>query len=100
MGMSKLAIIGYRIVAMSLIIVIGLAIDHSSLIWAAIPLATFIFGHSMGPGAQGKTMAALSYPTELRGAIVPIIGLLSVIKWDPTEMDVEIEVIDKMIPFD
>src|SRR5208282_5126096 len=27
----------------------------------------FIFGHSLGPGSQGMTMAALSFPTRIRG---------------------------------
>jgi putative MFS transporter len=65
-GMRKIAIIGYAIVAVSLL-VIGIANDESSFIWSSVPLAVFIFGHSFGPGAQGKTMATLSYPTELRG---------------------------------
>lgn len=37
-------------------------------VWISTALvALFILGHSFGPGAQGKTMAALSYPTRLRG---------------------------------
>jgi predicted MFS family arabinose efflux permease len=31
-------------------------------------LGAFMFTHAAGPGAQGMTMATLSYPTELRGA--------------------------------
>lgn len=34
---------------------------------STILLALFIAGHAFGPGSQGMTMAALSYPTELRG---------------------------------
>jgi MFS family permease len=30
-------------------------------------LGVFVFSHSYGPGAQGMTMATLSYPTSLRG---------------------------------
>jgi MFS transporter, putative metabolite transport protein len=66
LGMRKIAIIGYAIVAASLL-VIGIANNETSFIWSSVPLAIFIFGHSFGPGAQGKTMATLSYPTELRG---------------------------------
>lgn len=65
-GMRRIAIIGYTIVAASLL-VIGIANNDSSFIFSSVPLAAFIFGHSFGPGAQGKSMAALSYPTELRG---------------------------------
>lgn len=35
---------------------------------AALLIGALIFGHAFGPGAQGKTMAALSYPTAFRGA--------------------------------
>ncbi|WP_251548912.1 MFS transporter [Neobacillus muris] len=66
LGMRRIAIIGYVIVALSLL-VIGIANDETSFIWSSVPLGLFIFGHSFGPGAQGKTMATLSYPTELRG---------------------------------
>ncbi len=65
-GLRKVAIWGYMLVAASLLI-IGIANDESSFIWSSVPLALFIFGHSFGPGAQGKTMATISYPTELRG---------------------------------
>jgi predicted MFS family arabinose efflux permease len=30
-------------------------------------LGIFMFSHAFGPGAQGMTMATLSYPTSLRG---------------------------------
>jgi MFS transporter, putative metabolite transport protein len=66
LGMRKIAIIGYVGVAASLL-VIGIANNETSFIWSSVPLAAFIFAHSFGPGAQGKTMATLSYPTELRG---------------------------------
>lgn len=34
---------------------------------SALLIGILIFGHSFGPGSQGKTMAALPYPTEFRG---------------------------------
>lgn len=40
---------------------------HLSLTIAALLIGLFIFGHSFGPGAQGMTMATLSYPTRIRG---------------------------------
>ncbi|WAH35185.1 MFS transporter [Alicyclobacillus dauci] len=64
-GMRKLAIWGFLIVIASLLFA-GLTNGYVPLLLGALPIATFIFGHSMGPGAQGKTMAALSYPTTLR----------------------------------
>lgn len=65
-GLRKLAITGYCIVAgcMLLLGVVGEAVPG---VVAALLVGVLIFGHSFGPGAQGKTMAALSYPTEMRG---------------------------------
>jgi MFS transporter, putative metabolite transport protein len=34
----------------------------------AVFIALFIFGHSFGIGSQGLTLAALSFPTSMRGA--------------------------------
>ncbi|UOF89634.1 MFS transporter [Fodinisporobacter ferrooxydans] len=64
-GTRKLAIYGYLVVAASLLFA-GFTNGHVPILLSALPIATFIFGHSTGPGAQGKTMAALSYPTALR----------------------------------
>lgn len=65
MGTRKLAIYGFAVVAASLIY-IGLIYGHSNILLSALPIATFIFAHSAGPGPQGKTIAAASYPTSLR----------------------------------
>ncbi|MBK1783659.1 MFS transporter [Prauserella cavernicola] len=53
-------------------------------------LGAFVFFHSYGPGAQGMTMATLSYPTSLRGvgggfgqAVLRIGSMLSLL-WFPT----------------
>lgn len=65
-GVRRLAIIGYALVIASLL---GLWLGGTSLPLVAIALllGLFVFGHSFGPGAQGMTMAALSYPTRIRG---------------------------------
>ncbi|MBB5158886.1 MFS transporter [Saccharopolyspora phatthalungensis] len=67
LGLRKLALIGYVIVAASLI-ALGVLGKTSWAYVSALLVGLLIFGHSFGPGAQGKTMAALSYPTEIRGA--------------------------------
>lgn len=64
-GVWRLAFIGYCIAAASLILV-GLTQESISAYLGALLIGIFIFGHSFGPGAQGKTMAALSYPTNIR----------------------------------
>lgn len=64
-GVRKMSILGYCIVAISLL-VFGTAHSHLSPIAMAALLALMILGHSIGPG-QGMTLATLSYPTDLRG---------------------------------
>lgn len=66
LGLRKLAFAGYVIVAASMLALA--AVDGSGLqVLPALLIGVLIFGHSFGPGAQGKTMASLSYPTEFRG---------------------------------
>ncbi|MDR3560733.1 MAG: MFS transporter, partial [Negativicutes bacterium] len=64
-GVRKLAMIGYAIVAISLV-VFGLKYHELATPVLAALLALVLFGHSFGPG-QGMTIATLSYPTEMRG---------------------------------
>lgn len=66
LGVWRLAAIGYSIVFTCLILA-GLTEGRVSIYISALLVGIFIFGHSFGPGSQGKTMAALSYPTEIRG---------------------------------
>lgn len=66
LGIRKLAIIGYTMAILSLILM-GITGDTATVILPALFIVMFIFGQSFGPGAQGMTMATLSYPTELRG---------------------------------
>ena len=66
LGCRRLAMIGYGIVIVSLLI---LFFSGSGLTpWLAAPLyGAFIFGHAFGPGSQGMTIATISYPTSVRG---------------------------------
>lgn len=64
-GVRKLAMIGYCIVAISLLI-FGTYYHQLMTSLLAALLACVLFGHSFGPG-QGMTIATLSYPTEMRG---------------------------------
>ncbi|WP_081416743.1 MFS transporter [Arthrobacter castelli] len=65
-GMRRLAIMGYIIVIFSMAF-IGLLSGAVSIWLIAGVIGLFIFGHSSGPGPQGKSIGALSYPTILRG---------------------------------
>jgi MFS transporter, putative metabolite transport protein len=62
----RLAAIGYVIVILSLL-TIWFGGQQLPIYAVAMLICLFIFGHSFGPGAQGMTMAALSYPTRIRG---------------------------------
>ena len=64
-GTRKLAIWGYVACALSLLFA-GFTNGNIPAMLGVIPIAVFILGQSIGPGAQGKTMAALSYPTSMR----------------------------------
>ena len=66
LGVRRIAIFGYAIVIASLIL-LYLGGPHLPIDGAAFLIGLFIFGHSFGPGAQGMTMATLSYPTSIRG---------------------------------
>lgn len=68
-GIRRLALIGYG-VTLCCLIGLGLLGDSGWKSFPAVPIAlvmAFMAGHTFGPGAQGKTMATLSYPTEIRG---------------------------------
>ncbi len=66
MGVRHIAILGYMIVIASLLL-FYIGGPNMSLTVSALLIGMFIFGHSFGPGAQGMTMAALSFPTRVRG---------------------------------
>jgi MFS family permease len=68
-GMRKLAVWGFVGTTGSLV-VIGLIGSGATgwLVWfGAFLLGVFIFSHAFGPGTQGQTFAAMSYPASLRG---------------------------------
>jgi len=65
-GVRRMAIIGYSMVIVALVL-LYLGGHNLSLTETALLIGLFIFGHSFGPGAQGMTMATLSYPTTIRG---------------------------------
>jgi MFS family permease len=66
LGIRRIAIFGYVIVIASLVLLYAGG-PHLPTTTAALLIGMFIFGHSFGPGAQGMTMATLSYPTRIRG---------------------------------
>jgi MFS family permease len=69
MGSWKLAASGFSICLVALVALglIGKPESSSALFLTGFLLGSFVFFHAYGPGAQGMTMATLSYPTSLRG---------------------------------
>jgi predicted MFS family arabinose efflux permease len=55
------------VIAAAALILVGTLESAIPAYLGALLVGVFIFGHSFGPGSQGKTMAALSYPTQFRG---------------------------------
>jgi MFS family permease len=67
-GSRKLALVGFVVQAVSLLVLAALGIPGGVLIvFAVLMLAMFIFFQAFGPGAQLMSYATLSYPTSLRG---------------------------------
>jgi MFS family permease len=69
LGSWMLSLSGFAICFIALITLglIGKPSNDAMVIVAGLLLGAFVFFHSYGPGAQGMTMATLSYPTSLRG---------------------------------
>jgi MFS transporter, putative metabolite transport protein len=66
-GARSLALIGY-VGVISALLVVGIGFGHLPL-GAVVPiLGVFLAFHCFGQGAQGMTIATLSYPTSIRGA--------------------------------
>jgi MFS transporter, putative metabolite transport protein len=65
-GSRKLAITGY-LIAFACLLTIGLFGHQLPLYLEGLVIGLFIFGHAFGPGAQGMSMATLSYPSAIRG---------------------------------
>ncbi|WP_273846770.1 MFS transporter [Rubrobacter calidifluminis] len=66
LGVWRLAVIGCSVAAASLVVA-GTTRGSISVYLEGLLLGIFILAHSFGQGSQGKTMAAMSYPTEFRG---------------------------------
>lgn len=69
LGSWRLATSGFGVclVALVLLALVGEHNDGAWLVLVGALLGTFVFFHSYGPGAQGMTIATLSYPTSMRG---------------------------------
>lgn len=67
LGSRRMAIFGYILVIVALL---GIYLGSGSLpvYVIGVLIGLFIFGHSFGPGAQGMTMATLSFPARIRGS--------------------------------
>lgn len=66
LGVRRIATIGYFVVLAALL-VLYFSGPAAPIALEAGLIALFLLGHSFGPGSQGMTMAALSYPTRMRG---------------------------------
>ncbi|MGO3151028.1 MAG: MFS transporter [Galactobacter sp.] len=68
LGLRQLGLIGYSIVLVSLLWMsfIGVDSDHPSLL-PIVLVCLMLAGTAFGPGPLSKTLAAVVYPTEIRG---------------------------------
>jgi MFS family permease len=69
LGSWKLATYGFT-PCLAILLALGVLGEPSGtvpMVLVGLLLGAFMFFHSFGPGSQGMTMAALSYPTSLRG---------------------------------
>src|SRR5699024_4013040 len=73
LGLRRASAIGFGVVFLMLVIM-GLAFGHLPM-WASFILpSAFIFFHSAGPGANGKSISSLSYRSELRATANGFVG--------------------------
>ncbi|WAC54284.1 MFS transporter [Gordonia sp. SL306] len=66
LGANGAAKYGFLAVA-AMILILGVFFDSLPILLAFLVPAMFIFFHSAGPGVSGLTMAAMAYPSDLRG---------------------------------
>jgi MFS family permease len=66
LSLRALATIGFVIV-IACAVTLGVVGTAAGGVVTAVLVGFFVFGQAFGPGAQGKTLAALSYPTSMRG---------------------------------
>ena len=76
LGTRKLTMIGFGIV-LFVMVVTGLFYNNLPMVINTCLIALFLFGHSGGPGTQGKTIGALSFPTHLRSQATGIVESVS-----------------------
>ncbi|KAB1654044.1 MFS transporter [Pseudoclavibacter chungangensis] len=69
LGIIRLGKIGYGIVLVALVLlgIFGVHNDKSISLLPIVLVAIMMFGHHFGPGPLSKTLAPISYPTEIRG---------------------------------
>lgn len=73
LGLRRVSAAGFGVVFLMLVIM-GLTFGHLPL-WASFILpSAFIFFHSAGPGANGKSISSLSYRSELRATANGFVG--------------------------
>ena len=65
-GLRRETMIGYA-VEVVILLTIGTGVAYLSPYVGALLVGVFLFFHTFGPGQTGVSMAALSYPTEIRG---------------------------------
>jgi len=68
-GSWKLSTTGFAACLIALLVlgILGHPSGTAPLLMVGLMIGVFVFFHAAGPGAQGMTMAGLSYPTSLRG---------------------------------
>ncbi|MFC5183345.1 MFS transporter [Actinomadura harenae] len=74
-GLRLSSAAGFAIVLVVLV-VMGLTFGHVPTWFAFILPVLFIFAHSAGPGANGKSIAALSYRSEVRTLGTGVTGMI------------------------
>lgn len=69
LGLRRIGVIGYFVVVISLVSIalIGVS-DSSASLLPVVLVALMLAATSFGPGPLSKTLAAVVYPTEIRGA--------------------------------
>lgn len=75
-GARKLTMIGFGLVLLAMLC-IGLMYKSLPMIFNTLFVAVFLFGHAGGPGTQGKTIGAMSFPTSLRGRATGVVESVS-----------------------
>nr|WP_276516696.1 MFS transporter [Staphylococcus lugdunensis] len=76
LGTRKLTIIGFALVLIAMVMT-GVFYHLLPMILNTFLIALFLFGHSGGPGTQGKTIGALSFPTYLRSQATGFVEAVS-----------------------